>query len=123
MILTDGINTFTSIEEDIEEETILNGSTLVTVGGSPKSQADSIRYRILSKVRVKNSDSLDNDLIKLRSILDNFGARKYYTPQRVLAGSTAINQIEVIIKSHKINLRGYSDQYTLYYDVEMEQVI
>jgi hypothetical protein len=92
MTLTDGTNTFTTEYEDIDEEIIHNGSTSITLGGRPKSQADSQRLKISSTIRVTRTE-----MDAVNAIITNWAAPLEYTPVRQLLTKTSIASIPVIL--------------------------
>jgi len=117
MILTDGTNTFTELDEDIKEEMIHNGSMAITLGGRPKSQADSQRLKIISTIRVTRTE-----LDSLNAIVSNWGAPLEYTPVRQLAFKTSIASIPVVItEALGIKERAYNGQVIFYVTVTMEE--
>jgi hypothetical protein len=117
MILTDGTNTFTTDDEDIEETIIHNGSTAVTLGGRPKSQADSQRLGIKSTLRVTRTE-----LTALNAILINWSAPLTYTPTRQLAYKTSIAAIEVVLTgAPTIKERAWNGEVVFYVELSFEE--
>ena len=92
MILTDGTNTFTTISESIREQPIINGSSVITNGGRIKSMANSQRLRIVSSMRLTQTE-----VAELSEILTNWTATLTYTPSRKLWDKTSIEAMEVIV--------------------------
>jgi hypothetical protein len=117
MILTDGTNTFTTEYEDIQEEIIHNGSVAVTLGGRPKSQADSQRLKIVSTLRVTRAE-----FASLNAILINWSAAIEYTPIRQLAYKTSIAALPVVlVGSPKIKEIVWNGAVYFYITLEMEE--
>jgi len=117
MILTDRVNTFTTLDEDIEEEPIVNGSDSITLGGRPKSQADSQRLKITSTIRVSQAE-----WAALNAIMINWAAPIFYTPVRMLAYKTSIAEIPVIFKgASNPKERAWNGAVYFYLTIEMEE--
>jgi hypothetical protein len=117
MILTDGTNTFTAANEDIQEEVLHNGSVAVTLGGRPKSQADSQRLKIVSTIRITQAE-----FSTLNAILVNWSAPIEYTPVRMLAYKTTIAALPVIlVGAPKIKERAWNGAVYFYITLEMEE--
>jgi hypothetical protein len=117
MIITDGTNTFTTLNEDIQEEVLHNGSVTYTLGGRPKSQADSQRLKITSTIRVSQAE-----FASINAILINWSAPLEYTPVRQLAYKTSIAQIPVVlIGAPKIKERAWNGTVYFYITLEMEE--
>lgn len=91
MILTDGTNTYTTSIEDVSAAPVVNGNLDITIGGNAKSQADSQYLKITSIFTISESDYTT----KLFAIVNNFSARKYYTPTYILPGKTSAAELEV----------------------------
>lgn len=117
MILTDGTNTFTTTNEDISEEVIHNGSISVTLGGRPKSQADSQRLKITSTIRITQAE-----FASINAILINWSAPLEYTPVRQLAYKTSIAALPVVlVGAPKIKERAWNGAVYFYLTLEMEE--
>jgi hypothetical protein len=104
MILTDGTNTFTTDNEDIDEKPIVNSNTSITIGGNVKSQADSRRLPWESTLYLSRTY-----LIDLNKILDNFDAELTYTPTRVLYGKSDIEKMVVTVGTPQIRSKVSDD--------------
>jgi hypothetical protein len=91
MIITDGTNTYTTNFEDVKGDPVVNGNIEVTIGGNVKSQSDSNRLKIVSVFIISESD-YNTYLLPL---INNFSAKKYYTPTYILPGKTSAYEIEV----------------------------
>jgi outer membrane PBP1 activator LpoA protein len=94
MTITDGTNTYSTQYEDVSAVPVVNGNVDVTIGGNVKSQADSQYLKITSVFIISESDY--NTL--LFPMINNFAARKYYTPTYILPGKTSAAEIEVTIE-------------------------
>lgn len=117
MILTDGTNTFTTEYEDIKEEIISNASSNITLGGKPKSQADSQRLSITSTLRLSESE-----WVSLNTILTNYSASLTYTPTRKLATKSSIAAIGVVaVGAPKIKERVYNGEIKYHVTLELEE--
>lgn len=93
MILTDGTTTLTTENEDIQEDYISNMSTIITRGGKRIQQGDNRVLKILSRMRLT-----ETEFITVDSILANFGAQLSYTPTRKLAGKSSISALNVVMQ-------------------------
>lgn len=94
MILTDNTTTFTTNYEDVSGVPIVNGNFDITIGGNVKSQTDSTYLKITSIFVISETEYRTT----LAPILQNFSARKYYTPTYILPGKTTAEEVEVAIE-------------------------
>jgi len=118
MILTDGVNTSTYLHERIKETPIQNSNIDLTIGFSPKIQADAQRLKIETVVRVPQSE-----YALFNSILTNYGAVKYYTPARLLAYKSAIEEMQVVIsEAAQIDQRAWNGEIIFWIRLMMEEV-
>jgi hypothetical protein len=93
MIIRNETPTSTTILK-VEESSIpiWNQSASITIGGRPKSSADSQRLRIDLDFVVSEAE-----LITLNGIIESFSSRIFYTPSNKLFGRATIAEIEVIV--------------------------
>ena len=92
MILTDRTTTLTVTSSDDTATPIINASQVVTIGGTVKTQADSQRLKITSRMRLTQAE-----VRTLTAILTNFSAQLFFTPQRLLWDKTTNAEMEVIL--------------------------
>ncbi len=124
MILTDRINTLTIPESDDSAVPIQNSSLITTIGGRRKSQADSKRLKITSRMRIPQDDAGNEDIVKLSAIISNFSASLYFTPQRVLWDKVVNEEIEVVLSGDPVIEERLWDCGLIYWVVlEFEEVI
>lgn len=117
MILTDGVNTYTNLDEAIRrDKPIQNSNVAITLGGFPKKQADSQRLQWESKIRVKQ-----NDWPVLNSILTNFSAELTYTPIRKLAYKSSIAPLKVICQPEEPDQTVWDGEVVYYLVIRMEE--
>jgi hypothetical protein len=117
---TDLVNTFTTDYEDCKAVPVWNANTVVTIGGVIKSQADSQRLKITSRVRCTQTE-----LSSLMEVLKDFSATIYYTPSRKLFDKAAADGMAVVLTSAPSIEEWLSDGCEVVYHVviEMEEVI
>ena len=119
MILRNTNNTFTADFENVIAEPLYNANTAITIGGIVKSQTDSRRLKIISTIRIKQSQMAD-----LNTVLENYTLEMFYTPNCKLYDRTTIEEISVIMKSNpKIKERIYRDDKIFYVTLEFEEVL
>jgi hypothetical protein len=119
-IFYDGTTTVTITDrENVEEEYIWNASTAITIGGVVKRQADSSRLKVVSNMVLTESEYRS-----LKSLIEDFTKEIFYTPSRLLAGYSTIEQIQVVITdSPKIKPFAYNDGILYEVELEMEEVL
>jgi hypothetical protein len=93
MTITDSTNTYTTNYEDVSSIPVVNGNIDFTIGGNAKSQADSQYIKIISVFLISESDYTT----LFKPIIDNFSAKKFYTPTYTLVGKTTTDEMEVAI--------------------------
>ena len=93
MTITDGTNTYTTNYEDVTGIPVVNGNIDFTIGGNAKSQADSQYLKIISVFVISEADYIS----LFNPIINNFSAKKYYTPTYALVGKSAIGELEVAL--------------------------
>lgn len=94
MTITDGTNTYSTQYEDVSGVPVVNGNLDITIGGNAKSQADSMYLKITSVFIISDTDYISLFL----PIINNFAARKYYTPTYALVGKSTAAELEVAIE-------------------------
>jgi hypothetical protein len=100
-------------------EPIWNSNTNITIGGIPKSQADSQRLKITLNIVCKQSE-----LQTLSVILKRFTETLTYTPSRALYDRTTVDPITVVVAtSPKPRIMGRDGELLYFLDLELEEVL
>ena len=119
MILRTNNYTYTNEFESIAESPLINGNIVITIGGKQKTQADTQRLKIVSTIRIKESDLED-----FNNVVTDFASVLYYTPHRQLYNKTSIAELEVVINGQpEINEYVYRGETVYYITVELREVL
>lgn len=119
MILRNDNYTFTADFENVTAEPIYNANTVTTIGGIMKTQLDSRRLKIISQIRIKQSQMADMHLV-----IEDYTLPLYYTPNCKLYDRTAIEELEVVMTTDpKVDERIWQDDKIFYVTFEFEEVL
>lgn len=121
MILTDGTNTYTTNIEDVSAAPVVNGNLDITIGGNAKSQSDSMYLKITSVFLISEADYIS----LFMPIINNFSARKYYTPTYTLVGKSTAAELEVAIEGQPeiIDIADRAEVTTYFVKLTMHEVL